>query len=326
MENNNIKKLLIIRTGAIGDVVHTTALFRAIKKYNPEIQTDYMTSELIKPLLSEDPDITNILTIDPKFKMFSKYTKELAKKIKQEHYDAVINLQPSLKIKYLILLAGIKKQAVYKKNFKLHAVTNFWAAGLKFFPKLCEEKTLKLFLPKNSIEFAKDKVKDLKRPIIVINAGGIMSKRQGRTYPVDKWLELGNKLQEKYNGTVILNGAKEDKELLEPLNNIKNNINFIGELKLTDSCAIIGESDLMLSGDSGPLHIASALGIQSIGLYGSMPVKRTGGYSNTVNIASKKSCVPCNRRKCKYLKNSKKIYAPCMEDIQTDEIIKKISL
>ena len=324
MGKEKINKLLIIRTGAIGDVVHTTALYRAIKKQYPETQIHYMTSELIKPLLEEDETIEKIITIDSKFKMFSDYTKNLAKIIKEEHYDAVINLQPSLKIKYLVFLSGIKKQAIYRKNFKLHSVTNFWKTGKKFFPDIEEEKELKLFLPKNSIEFAKDKTKGLKRPLIIINAGGVLSKRQGRTYPVEKWIELGNKLQETYKGTVILTGAKEDKNILEPLNNVKNSINLIGELSLANSCAIIKEADLMLSGDSGPLHIATALGVKSVGLYGSMPINRTGCYSSGINIASKKSCVPCNRRKCKYLKKTKRLYTPCMEEISIDEIIKKI--
>ena len=258
--------------------------------------------------------------------MFSSYTKEIANILKQENYDAAINLQPSLKIRYLIYLAGIKKQTSYKKDFKIHAVTNFWKTGLKFFPEIKEEKELKLYLPKDAIEYAKEKTKDLKRPLITINAGGVMSKRQGRTYPVKKWVELGNKLQEKYNGTIILNGAIEDKEILSPLNTIKNSINYIGELSLINSCAVIGESDIMLSGDSGPLHIATALGVKSIGLYGSMNEKRTGCYSSGINIVSKKSCVPCNRRKCKYLKKSKEIYAPCMEEININTIVEKINL
>lgn len=320
-----IKKLLIIRSGAIGDVVHTTSLFRAIKKYSPDIKIHYMTSELIKPLLVNDPDIEKVLTVNPKFKIFSKYTKELANIIKQENYDAVINLQPSLKIKYLIFLAKIKKQVNYKKDFKLHAVTNFWKTGLKFFPELNQEKELKLYLSQESITYAQNKIKDLKKPLIVINAGGVMSKRQGRTYPITKWIELGNKIQEKYDGTIILNGANEDKEILEPLNTIKNSVNFIGELSLVNSCAILGESDIVISGDSGPLHIATALGVKSIGLYGSMPEKRTGCYSSGINIVSKKECVPCNRRKCKYIKNSKKIYTPCMEEIEIDEILKTVS-
>ncbi len=321
---DNIKKILIIRTGAIGDVVHSTNLYRSIKKFYPSIKIHYMTSELIKPLLISDPDLEKIITINPKFSLFSAYTKELANILKQEYYDLVINLHPSFKVRGLIFLSDIKKQLIYKKNFKVHAVTNFWQTGLKVFPDMQEEKELTLHLPKEAVETAKERLKNLPRPLIVINAGGVMSKRQGRTYPVDKWIELGNKIQEKYNGTVILNGAKEDKEILSPLNNIKNSINFIGELSLVDSCAVISQCNLMISGDSGPLHIASALKVKSIGLYGSMPVNRTGCYSSGVNIVSEKSCVPCNRRKCKYLQNSEKIYAPCMEEIQTNTVLNTV--
>ena len=102
MNRDNIKKILIIRTGAIGDVVHTSALFRAIKKLHPNIKIHYLTSELIKPLLIEDTDIEKVITINSKFKMFSEYTKNLAEELKQNNYDLVINLQPSFKIKFLI--------------------------------------------------------------------------------------------------------------------------------------------------------------------------------------------------------------------------------
>lgn len=321
MIKNTNTKILIIRAGAIGDVVHTTNLFRSIKKAYPDTIIHYLTSELIKPLLIEDLDIEKVYTIDPKFKLFSNYTIELSKTLKSENYDIVLNLQPSFKIKSLIFLAGIKKQFVYKKSFKMHAVTNFWNTGKKAFPEIKEPDELKLYLPHSAINNAKERLKDFKRPLIIINAGGVLSKRQGRTYPIEKWVELGNKIQNKYNGTVILNGAKEDKDILAPLNLINNSINYIGELSLVDSCAVIGEADLMISGDSGPLHIATALGVKSIGLYGSMPMERTGCYCSGINIVSKKECVPCNRRKCKFLKKSKKLYAPCMEEISPDEIL-----
>ena len=324
MENKNIKKILIIRTGAIGDVVHTTNLYRAIKKYNPEIEIHYLTSELIKPLLIEDKDLDKVLTINPKFKLFSLYTMNLKEELKNENYDLVINLQPSFKVKMLAYLAGIKRTINYQKTFKFHAVTNFWLTGKEIFPKLQDEPELKLYLPKQTIETAKNRLRDFKRPLFVINAGGVLSNRQGRTYPVEKWIQLGNKLQEKYDGTIILNGAKEDKDILSPLNIIKNSVNFIGELSLIDSCGVISQADYMLSGDSGPLHIATALGVKSIGLYGSMPEKRTGCYSSGINVVSKKKCVPCNRRKCKYLKKSHNLYAPCMEEIEVDEILKAI--
>ena len=82
---------------------------------------------------------------------------------------------------------------------------------------------------------------------------------------------------------------------------------------------------MLISGDSGHLHIENALGIKTIGLFGSMPAKRTGIYSNGEIIISKKECVPCNSRKCKYLRDSDDLYAPCMKMITTDEIMEKIS-
>lgn len=321
----NYNKILIIRTGAIGDVVHTSALVQAIKEISPKTEIHYLSNKIMEFMFKENPYITKFIDLDPKFKLFSSYTIQISKLLKKEKYDLVINLQPSFKIRAITHFAGIKKELVYKKDFNIHAVTNFWQTGLKAFPEMKKPEHLKLYLEKEVIDRAKNRLTKYKRPFIIINAGGVFAKRQGRTYPIDKWVELGNKLQEKYNGTIILNGAKEDKDFLKPLNKIKNSVNYIGELKLEDSCGIISQADLMISGDSGPLHIATALGVKSIGLYGSMPVERTGCYSNGINISSKKECAPCNKRKCKYLKGTDKIYAPCMEEISVDSILDQIS-
>ena len=316
-----MKKILIIRLGAIGDVIHTSNLYRAVKKKHPEIEIHYLADGLIKPLLEADKDIAEVIEAPSKFKLFSAETKALINKLKKEKYDAVLNLQPSLKTRLLVLFSGIKKQAVYKKTFKIHAVKNFWQTGLKFFPDIEELKDLKLYLPETYINGAEEKLKDLNRPLIAVNAGGMFSKRQGRAYPLDKWIELCRRLEEKYSASIIFTGAQEDKEFLEPLNCIKNSVNYIGKLSLAETFAVISQADLMISGDSGPLHAACALGVKSIGLYGSMPSTRTGCYCGGINIVSKKQCVPCNRRKCRYLKN-KNIYAPCMEEISIEEILK----
>ena len=67
-----MKKILIIRAGAIGDVVHTTNLFRSIKRTYKDIKVHYLTSELIKPLLIEDPDVEKVFFI---YKRVSEYFK-----------------------------------------------------------------------------------------------------------------------------------------------------------------------------------------------------------------------------------------------------------
>ena len=109
-----MRKILIIRTGAIGDVVHTTNLYRAIKAQYPQIKIHYLTQTTIKPLLEADKDLAKVISVSNNFKLFSKEAKNLIKELKQENYDLVINLQPSIKTRLITLFSGIKKEAVYK--------------------------------------------------------------------------------------------------------------------------------------------------------------------------------------------------------------------
>ena len=324
--NKKINKILIIRLGAIGDVVHTSNVYRSIKAKYPDVEIHYLTSPIIKPIIEFSSDLDKVITINPKeLKLFSKSFVDMARTLKKENYDLIINLQPSFKTMLLCRLASFCKVLVYKKSFKLHAVTNFWMTAKKHLKDIPEFFDLKLVLNPELIGRVEKKVLDYKRPFIVLNAGGIFSKRQGRTYPIEKWVELGNELQKKYNGTVFITGVREDAHMLEKLEVINNSVSFVDKLTLEENTALISISDLMISGDSGPLHIASALGVKSVGLYGSMPVKRTGVYgSEHVSIASNMPCVPCNRRKCKYLKKNKGLYAPCMSAITVKEIVENL--
>ena len=321
------EKILIIRTGAIGDVCHTSNTYRSIKNQYPNAQIHYLTSRLIEPLLSFDPDLNKILIVDPsQLQPFSDEFGAFVKKIKEEKYDLVINLQPSLKTRWLVKRAGIKKQLNYKKNFKMHAVDNFWQTAKKMFTQLEHISSLDLYLNPSIVAEVEAEFVDKKRPIIILNAGGVFAKRQGRTYPLESWIKLGDKIQEKYNATIILTGAKEDEVFLKPLATIKNSIYCVGKYPLEKSVALYKIADLLISGDSGPLHLASALHTKCIGLFGSMPVNRTGVFANGVNVVSKKDCVPCNRRKCKFLKKSKDLYAPCMVDISVEDIFSQVEL
>ncbi len=325
MSNPNYKKILIIRIGAIGDVVHTSMAYHAIKESNPDTEIHYLTT-IDKRLLENDLAISKVWSIDYKFKPFSKDTFEFANQLKSENFDAVINLQPSFKTRFLCFLAGIKKQYTYKKNNKIHAVNNYWQTAKEAFPNIKIYPKLNITLAENVCEQMKKVVEQYSHPLIIFNAGNIFAKRQGRTYPIKKWIELGNKIQQKYNSTIIITGVKEDEKMLKSLERIPNSVSFVDKLTLEENSALIKNCDLLISGDSGPLHIANALGVKTIGLFGSMPAKRTGIYSNGEIIISKKECVPCNSRKCKYLRGSVDLYAPCMKMITTDEIMEKVSL
>lgn len=316
-------KILFIRLGAIGDVVHTTNTYRAIKNSYPNAEIHYLTTKTQSCLLEEDCDLAKVWVVDKNDIKISKSGK-IAELLKSEKFDAAINFQPNIKTRLLVWRAGIKKQLIYKKTFKLHAVENFFQTAKSYFGEIQLAESMKLYLPQAAKIWAENEVKSYSQPLIALNAGGIKSPRQGRTYPIDKWVELGKKLT-LTGGTLIITGAKEDETALLPLSELPAAKFYVGKTTIEQNAALIGQCDLMISGDSGPLHIASALNVPSIGLYGSMPVERTGTYGeHCISIKSGMACVPCNRRKCKFLKGTNKIYAPCMESIDIAEILNSV--
>lgn len=320
MSYKNIKKILIIRFGAIGDVVHSTELYRSLKRYNSDLSIHYLTFKTPALLLEKDPDLSRVWILEEKS---YKYLKNFSKILKKEKFDLVINLHPSIRTRIFTFWINAKHNLTYKKNFKRHAVENFWETAKPLFKNIELNKKLKLFLPKETIKRISGFINKDKK-IIGFNPGASAS-RQGRKWSVKYWQELAELLIDKYKCEIIIAGSKEDADTAKKLVNISPAIkSFCGEFNIAESAALLSRCDLVISSDTGPLHIATALGVPVIGLYGAAPILRTGPYGNSnYAISSDRKCVPCNRRKCKYIKKDE-TNSPCMEDITPEKILKII--
>lgn len=170
---SQIKKILIFRFGAIGDVVHSSALFRAIKKFNSELKIDYLTTAVPAALIKNDPDLNKVIILENKS---YKYLVKLASELRKEEYDLCINLQPSIRTRFFSCLIKAERTLVYKKSFKLHAVENFWQTALPLFKNIKPEDNLSLFLPCE----AKEKIlSQIDKKFVVFNMG-VSHTRQGR--------------------------------------------------------------------------------------------------------------------------------------------------
>ena len=314
-----MKRALIVRTGAIGDVVETTGLIRALRA--AEYCVDYITGDVPAQLLSGDEDINEIYILSGKKYMYLfKFAKSLAK----NNYDIILNLQPSLRMKFLCWMIGAKEIVNYKKTYKYHAVENFFETGKRAIPELVLDKNIKLCIDENLKQRMKNMLDNKTR--IVFNTGA-SSARQGRKWAIDNWIKLAELIYEKYDVQIIVIGSKEDEEnasaLLEKFPQIKS---FAGKTSLKETAALISNTDIVISGDTGPLHISSAAGPVCIGLYGSCPVSRSGPYGEKhLTIQSELSCSPCDRKVCKYVK-SEIDDTLCMRDIKPEDVMKLINI
>lgn len=315
----NFKKVFIFRFGAIGDVVHSTALFRAIKKVKPDIEIHYLTFKTPSELLKGDPDLDKLWICERK--SYS-YLLKLANILKKEEFDLIINLQPSIRTKIFAHFIGAKKILTYKKTFKLHAVENFLNTAIPAFKDIRPDNNLKLYISEETNEKIR-KLVNADKMVIGFNVGANFT-RQGRRWPIQNWVELAGLLIGKYSCDIIITGSEEDERQLKELAEVVGVRSFCGKLSLTESAAALSMCYVVVSGDTGPLHIATALGVPVVGLYGSMPISRTGPWEEKhFALTSDMECVPCNRRKCKYTKKDD-LSTPCMEKLLPAQVLDAI--
>jgi ADP-heptose:LPS heptosyltransferase len=313
------KKILIIRLGAIGDVVHSTVIQQAIKEAHSDVQFHFLTSDFITPLLENDPNLAKPWGFDQNKKDDFFYLLSLGLKFRKEKFDAIINLSNSLRNQFMIFVATPKKIVNRSKN-RVHAVDAFFNTAKEIFDDIEKPQDLKLSLSTETIASVEEKIASHSRPFFVINPGGENdSLRQGRIWSLENWTNLSNKLIEKYGGTIFIVGSKGEKEYHKELLKINSSVLFSGELTLDESAALLSKADLFISGDSGPLHMASALGINTLGLMGSTGAIACGPYGSKGHSINPLFDCPTGCDKI-CLQSQENIYKPCIQSI-TPEVV-----
>lgn len=323
---NEEKKILIIRFGAIGDVVHSTIISTAIKNKYPQYKIHFLTLPYIKEMLKNDLNFEKIFEFDNTKKNNLFYLFKLGIKLRKEKYDVIFNLTNALRTNFISFIAN-SKNVIKRSKERTIALDAFFNAALKF------DNTLKY--PKNlSIEFGKNEKDNIlkmlygvKQPIIVFNPGGENDNiRQGRIWPFEYWIELGNRLYESLNANIIISGSKNEQVEHQKYKAIKNAIILSGKLKLNETLALFSIASVVVSGDSGPLHMASSQSsVKTVALMGSTAKMCDAYGENSYNIHPNIDCVGCFEKRCKHLlKNSEK-YTPCMKSICVDNVYNKIN-
>ena len=155
-------------------------------------------------------------------------------------------------------------------------------------------------------------------------------------WPFDRYAGLCDEVPARYNAKIIFVGSPDEAELINKIQDImekKNKaINSAGNITLNQLFYLISKCDLFIGNDAGPMHIASAQGIKTLGLFGPNLPTRFGPYGKgNIGLYKGNNCEysPCiNVHKgqvpdCLYPKNSND-YQKCMKNISVDDVLKEI--
>ncbi|XOV93773.1 MAG: glycosyltransferase family 9 protein [Bacteroidota bacterium] len=301
---HQFKKILIIQTAFIGDVILATSLIEKIHQYFPEGTLHFLLRKGNEGLLKGHPYIAQLLIWNKSSGKTANLLK-LTREVRRSEYDLVINLQRFFSSGILAGFSGAKKIVGFKKNplsFLFtdsiqHTIgdgTHEVERNLKLIESFTDGEFTqpKLYLNKD----IKDKVREYQRePFITIAPTSVWFTKQ---YPAEKWVEFLD--QTAFEGKVFLLGGAGDFEACEKIKaatSRKEVINLCGKLGLLESAALMEKAQMNYVNDSAPQHLASAVDAPTCTIFCStVPAFGFGPLSELKVIIETKdslSCRPC---------------------------------
>jgi len=355
-----MKKYLIINPFGIGDLLFTTPMVRAIKSSYPDSFIGYWCNERVGELLRSNPKIDRVFALSRgdikrihKNSPLKRITTlfKLINEIRRERFDIALDLSLDSRYGLWSKLAGIKKRIGF--NYKNRG--RFFTDKIDltaYLGKHVIEHNLDLLRsvkiePKDISpelvisEEDKAKTRSILKEYGVIATDLLIGVAPGagaswgraaiyKQWPAKKFAEVVNKATKELNAKIIILGSADEKPLAEIVlfNSIARNddgrvINLIGKLNLKALAAVINELKLLICNDGGPLHMAVALGVKTVSIFGPVDEKVYGPYppgAKHIVIKRDISCRPCYKdfRFNGCLNNRK-----CLEDITVEEVYEK---
>ncbi len=324
---NQFNNILIIKPGAIGDLLQMTPVIRALKSRYPHARISLLVgSTASSDLFKYNVHVNETIVFDKGgAHKSSRALLKLWRELNENDYDLVINFQRSnLKTWFLASASLPCRVLVYHKarRRKVHAVVNY----LETLAPLnidASDVILELTTGPEDRAFAENIIRSLdvsKGPIIALNPGASHKVNRWRT---DRYAELADMLAEKLSARVIIIGGKEDIPLAEEIAAKAQTKPLVmsGKATLLQLGALLEQCDILVSGDTGPMHLATAVGTRVVALFGAADPARTGpvGSGHRVIQAQGVSCLPCGSRVC-----TNRTSLECMDKIPASAVFDAI--
>ncbi|MFP4458048.1 MAG: glycosyltransferase family 9 protein [Candidatus Zixiibacteriota bacterium] len=312
---------MIIRFSSLGDIVIATSVYNAIKKKYPESKVSFLTKSKFSPIL-EGLDFEEIITI--KSSSFKELFK-IRKKIKDEKFDYIIDLHCNQRSFIFRLFnsknilktdkRNIQRRLLVKSKIKDKKTSSIIDDHFSELGELGLERDVLpiLKIDPDAAKFALEK--DIDRDSLVIHPG---AKWELKKWGLEKFRELAKMLSDRFNPVFI-----GDRKCSPP-----DDFEFpiIRDTSLDQLKGILANSGLFIGNDSGPVHIAAALGTPSIAIFG--PTHPALGFApkgiKTSVIQNNLECSPCTLHGNAKCKLNSSYQARCMLELSPDYVYRKV--
>lgn len=328
-----MNNILVIRSGAIGDIIMATPFLRNLRENFPKSEISFLVGEYSKKVLKNNPNVDEIISFDDEIIIKKRLIGaiKLIKKLRKRRFDLCFILDKSWLWNLFAFLCGIKKRVGFSRGNEgiLNTASvpfdgsiserGYYLELLKIIGLKAKDYQPEIFSEKNDIKYAKNFVRKIgRRKIIGITPGGAVNPGQKapiKRWPINRYIELTDKIKSAF----IIFGDDNDKELAREIMEKSKNRQIYDAtgLSIQKTKEIMSLCNVIVAHDSGAMHIASTTKTKLIALFGPTPAER---FAPGLAIVIKAKCKPCYTIYGRFENCDEN----CMESIHVEEVIKYI--
>lgn len=341
------EKILIVAPAWIGDLVMAQALCIFLKARNPNVIIDILALEHLRPLIERMPEINTIITTNFKHGVFDLNKRyHLGKKLRTANYAQAIILPNSFKSALIPFFAKIPLRTGWRGEMRYILlndlrilepekiplmVERFLALGASvneriictqnLYPKLITKVDR---VHKSLQKFNLEQISDKAKKILALCVGAEYG--SAKRWPAEYFAKVAaTKIQEGWD--VWLFGSDKDQTIAaeviaacNPISHGKSIKNFAGKTNLGEAIDLLSLATIVITNDTGLMHIAAALDLPLIAIYGSSTPKFTPPLTNKARIVSLNlKCSPCFKRECPFL------HLKCLTDLKPEKVLEVLN-
>ncbi len=338
----------MIRLSAIGDVVRTLPCLAVLKNHFPSARISWMVEEKSSDILLGQPELAEILVFPRtawaerlergSWLSLGKEGIPFIRKLRQKQFDLVIDFHGILKSGILSMLSGAGVRVGFEKGFckEWNYLFNNRRVSLPNGPISRFERNLRLLqgvgldtrrsnltphISPEDLRYATDFLKKqgllAQYPLIAIHPGTSEKTRYKRWFPED-YARLADGLFNELGASILLTWGPEERETAERVRSLMRSPAVVScpTRSLKQLAGIYRHCHLYVGGDTGPMHIASLMGVPVVGIYGPTDPVVNAPYEGAPSVQVRKDlpCSPCRDRNCKEV--------DCLRAISYEDVLK----
>ena len=329
------QQILVAGPAWVGDMVMAQSLFKTLKQRSQPVEIDVLAPAWSNPILARMPEVRDAINLPVahgEFGLARRY--KLGKLLRNKQYDQAIITPRSFKAALVPYFARAKRRTGYRgemrygvindmrpldKSVLRQTVQRYVALGLDVddiqppaipFPKLdVDNDNLNRLL--SELELSQDK------PVIAMMPGAEYG--EAKRWPIAYYTEVAQRVAKQGNQVWIL-GSKKDAEVAEQIARNSNAINLCGKTRLEDTIDLLSACKLAVTNDSGLMHVAAAVDIPLVAIYGSSTPDYTPPLTDKASIEYLGlECSPCFKRTCPLG------HTNCLLEVKPDKVLTTIS-